>query len=111
MFRLKGNSFHAVVIQSSGHFKHLMRIDGKSQQLDVKQVSEINTAYPGSGNYMRLVADGEEGKLYVNGHHIADLQLQGLMDEGYAYAVGSYFKGHAVRPATQRASKTSRSGR
>ena len=95
MFRLKGNSFHAVVIQSSGHFKHLMRIDGKSQQLDVKQVSEINTAYP-SGNYMRLVADGEEGKLYVNGHHIADLQLQGLMDEGYAYAVGSYFKGHAV---------------
>ena len=44
---------------------------------------------------MRLVADGEEGKLYINGHHIADLQLQGLMDEGYVYAVGSYFKGTA----------------
>ena len=95
MFRLKGNSFHAVVLQSSGHFQHLKRIDGDSQQLDVKQVSEINTAYP-SGNYMRLVADGEGGKLYVNGHHIADLQLQGLMDEGYVYAVGSYFKGDAV---------------
>ena len=95
MFRLKGNSFHAVVLQSSGHFQHLKRIDGDSQQLAVRQVSEINTAYPGR-NHMRIVADGEGGKLYVNGHHIADLQLQGLMDEGYVYAAGSYFKGDAV---------------
>ena len=95
MFRLKGNSFHAVVLQSSGHFQHLKRIDGDSQQLAVRQVSEIYTAYPGR-NHMRIVADGEGGKLYINGHHIADLQLQGLMDEGYVYAVGSYFNGDAV---------------
>ena len=95
MLRLKGNSFHAVVIQSSGHFQHLMRIDGDSQQLAVRRISEIHTSYP-ARNHVRVVADGPQGKLYVNGHHIADLQLQGLMDEGYVYAVGSYFKGHSM---------------
>ena len=95
MFRLKGDSFHAVVIQSSGRFHHLKRIDGDSQQLAVMRVSEINTAYP-SRNHVRVVANGEEGTLYVNGYHIADLQLQGIMDEGYVYAVGSYFRGHSI---------------
>ena len=95
MFRLKGDSFHAVVIQSSGRFHHLKRIDGDSQQLSVESVGEINTAYPGR-NHLRLVADGGEGKLYVNGHYITDLQLQGLMDEGNVLAVGSFFEGHGV---------------
>ena len=90
--------FHIIVITERGYFYHYLRTtaDGESdQRLAVRQLDEIDTAYPG-GNHIRVIADGKEGKLYINGHYIADLQLQGLMDEGLVYAVGSYFRGHGV---------------
>ena len=91
-------TFHIIVITERGYFYHYLRTtgDGESdQRLAVRQLDEIDTAYPGS-NHIRIIADGKEGKLYVNGHYIADLQLQGLMEEGSVYAVGTYFSGHGV---------------
>ena len=102
MFRLKrtdGTSkFHIIVITERGYFYHYLRTtdDGESdQRLAVRHLDEIDTAYPG-GNHIRVIADGKEGKLYVNGHYITDLQLQGLMDEGNVIAVGSFFEGHGI---------------
>ena len=90
--------FHIIVITELGYFYHYLRTTGdgaSDQRLAVRQLDEIETAYPG-GNHIRVIADGKEGKLYINGHYIADLQLQGLMEEGSVSAVGSYFSGHGV---------------
>ena len=65
MLRLKGNSFHAVVIQSSGHFQHLMRIDGDSQQLAVRRMSEIHTSYPGR-NHVRVLSPTDHKANYTS---------------------------------------------
>ena len=91
------NEFHAVVITSGGYFFHYLRTGdaGTEQRLARRHISEIDTSPTGS-NHIRIVADGKDGKLYINGAYIADLQLQGLMESGRVYAVGSYFTGHGV---------------
>ena len=102
MFRYRrsdgGPKFHIIVITERGYFYHYLRTTGDGdadQRLAVRHLDEIDTAYPGA-NHVRILADGKDGKLYINGHYIADLQLQGLMDEGSVHAVGSYFRGHGV---------------
>ena len=90
--------FHIVVITERGTFYHYLRTTGDGeadQRLAFRHIGEIDTSYPGS-NHIRVLANESEGKLYINGHFIADLQLQGLMEEGSVYAVATYFSGHGV---------------
>ena len=97
MFRHSPNTFHAVVITHDGYFHHRLRTGSSdsTQGLARRYISEIDTSSAGS-NHMRIIANGSEGKLYINGHFIADLQLQWLMDEGSVYAVGTYFSSDGV---------------
>ena len=90
--------FHIVLITERGNFYHYLRTTGDGeadQRLAFRHIGEIDASYPGS-NHIRILANGSEGKLHINGHFIADLQLQGLMEEGSVYAVGTYFRSHGV---------------
>ncbi len=93
-----GPKFHIVVITETGYFHHYLRTtgDGESdQRLARRHISQVNTSSRDS-NHIRIVAAGREGKLYINGHYIANLQLQGLMEAGSIFAVGNYFTGGGV---------------
>ena len=98
LFRSPGDGrFHAIVITGDGYFYHGLRTGdvGTEQRLAARYISQINTSPRGS-NHIRVVATGTEGRLYINGHYIAHLQLQGLMEEGRVSAVGSYWPSHAI---------------
>ena len=103
LFRLQDtegtrNDFHSVIIDQDGYFRHYLRSSryGESdQRLAYRHIGEINIGASES-NHIRIAAAGKEGKLYVNGHYIANLQLQGLMGAGRVYAVATYFTGHGV---------------
>ena len=100
LFRLRRlddgtHAFHAVVITGEGYFQHYLRVGADNQRLAARHVGEIHTE-EGARNHIRIIADGREGKLYINSYYIANLQLQGLMESGSVYAVGSYFTGHGV---------------
>ena len=98
------NEFHIVIIDSNGYFHHYLRktgADDSDQRLARRYISEINTE-AGRRNHIRIIAEGREGKLYINSYYIANLQLQGLLGTGRVFAVGSYFSndgvsGHSTR--------------
>ena len=96
-FRAAFNTFHAVAITGHGYFYHYLRTASTDtdQRLAARHISEINTRSRGS-NHIRIVATGSEGKLYINGYYIANLQLQGLMESGFVSAVANYFTGDGV---------------
>ena len=50
----------------------------------------LDRAGCGDSNHIRIVAIGKEGKLYVNGHYVTNLQLQGLVEEGRVSAIANY---------------------
>ena len=93
LFRRTGsNRFHAVVIHSSGNWSHylLTGSPGSNDLVRRDSSSAINTRGTAK-NHVRVVAAGGTGWLFVNGTHVADLDLSGLTDSGAVRLIGAWF--------------------
>ena len=97
LFRLGTNQFHAVFVTQSERWYHYLRTGDASsdQQVGSGFSTFINTDAYGS-NFIRIIAIGGEGTLFVNGEFVATLDLRGLIDAGTVYAIAGYFAGDGV---------------
>ena len=111
LFRRSGfNTFHVVFIHSGGRRFHRLRLGDAdaSQTLGQGRSSYIATG-PYSYNDIRVIAIGDEGTLFINGHYIVTLDLSGLIEEGDVSAVGAYYTGDGIA-GKSRSSRTLQSG-
>ena len=93
----KSNEFHAVIVDDSGRWYHSKRTGDADSTHFVSdgRSSHISTS-PSGSNHIRIVAVGDDGWLFINGAHVAKLDLAGLLEAGTVSAVGSYFTGHGI---------------
>ena len=88
------NPLHAVVIHSSGGWSHYLRTGnpGDNDVVRKDSSSAINTRGTAT-NHVRVVAAGGAGWLFVNGTHVAELDLSGLTASGSLRLLGAWFDG------------------
>ncbi len=93
LFRQKGNRSHIVVIHSSGGWSHYLRTGSSGDDEAVRRDSSsaINTRGTAT-NHVRVVAAGGAGWLFVNGSHVAELDLSGQTASGSLKLLGGLFK-------------------
>lgn len=91
--RADANVVHIVVVNSNGAWYHYLRTGDVDTQQDLAAEfsNHINTDRNGS-NHIRIIANGPDGWLFINGAFIANLDLSGLTSTGSVSAVGSYFQ-------------------
>ena len=93
----KSNEFHAVIVDDSGRWYHSKRTgDADSTHFVADGRSSHISTSPSGSNHIRIVAVGDDGWLFINGAHVAKLDLAGLLEAGTVSAVGSYFTGHGI---------------
>ena len=92
----QANWFHAVIVTASGRWLHILSLGDEDRATIGSGFSpRIDTSANGS-NLIRVVAVGSKGSLYVNGHHVADLNLGDFTEAGDVEAVGEYFTGSGI---------------
>ena len=96
LFRNGSNNvevFHIVVVASNGAWYHNLRTGhvNAEQELAADFSTHINTSPRGS-NHIRIIANGADGWLIINGAFVATLDLGGLTGAGSVSAVSSYFQ-------------------
>ena len=102
LFRHQSSTrFHIVIVTDDEVWYHILGTGSDRERLAGGYSEHIDTGADGS-NFIRIVADGDEGTLSVNGHHVADLDLSGLTEPGGVGAVGAYFTGHAIEGKSTR---------
>ncbi len=102
LFRhLSRSRFHVVVVTDDNVWYHILGSGSDRERLAAGYSEHIDAGAEGS-NFIRIVADGDEGTLSVNGHHVADLDLGGLTEPGSVSAAGSYFTGDGVEGESTR---------
>ena len=96
LFRHQSSSrFHIVIVTDDEVWYHILGTGSDRERLAAGYSEHIDARENGS-NFIRIVADGDDGTLSVNGRHVADLDLSGLTESGAVSAVGAYFIGHGV---------------
>ena len=97
LFRLGTDRFHTVFVTQSGQWYHYLRTGDASNDQQVRSgfSTLINTDAYGS-NFVRIIAIGREGTLFVNGEFVATLDLSGLLDAGRVSAIAGYFSDNGV---------------
>ena len=90
--------FHVVVIADNGYWYHYLRTrgNGSEDQLIASNFSNHINIGPSDSNHIRIITIGEEGSLFINEYYVAKLNLDGLLEEGRIYAVGSFSAGHGI---------------
>ena len=89
-------AFHAVVVTEDGWWGHVLRDrHGEDRHVDGGFSAAIGTG-PFDSNFIRIIAIGGEGTLFVNGQFVAALDLGGLLDAGGVSALASYYPGDGV---------------
>ncbi len=91
------NTFHVIVVSSNGAWYHNLRtgdVDAE-HELAAEFSSHIDTTAGGS-NHIRVVTNGEEGWLFINGAFVSTLNLNDLIGSGGVSAIGSYYRGHGI---------------
>ncbi len=93
----RNNTFHVVVVSSNGAWYHYLRTGDvdTEQDLAAEFSNHIDTTRYGN-NHIRIIANGSEGWLFINGELAGELDLGGLTGFGGVSAVGSYFRGHGI---------------
>ncbi|MCE2407556.1 MAG: ABC transporter substrate-binding protein [Pseudomonadales bacterium] len=86
------DSFHVVVISSSGYWYHGLREgDPDNEQSVVERASGlISTTFPGT-NTLRVVMSDGDGFLFINNEFVQKLDLSGLLAPGSVSALASYY--------------------
>ena len=85
VFRHDGTSFHMVFVSSDGSWHHCIRGPNWSNRIGSCIESGDHDGINTSGrkrNHIRVEAVGANGKLHVNGVHIADLNLSAHVEMG-----------------------------
>ncbi len=98
IFRSKtANEFHVVGIRNTDIWFHRLRTEDSraSQNLAEAYSSRINTDRQGS-NYIRIVARGSEGWLFINDEFQDKLDLSGITEAGSVDVVGAYWRDDAI---------------
>ena len=96
------NWLHAVIITSAGDWYHHLRMGSDNEdRLGVGYSQHIDTSADGS-NLIRIIAIGDEGALFVNGHHVTNLDLSGFTEAGHVHVVGDGGSGHGVKGKSTR---------
>ncbi len=92
-----GGEFHVVVLHSNGSWYHYLRSDASNddRSLAAEYSSHIVTTTSRS-NHIRVIANGSEGWLFINGAYVANLDLSGLSGAGSVSAVGSYYQSDGI---------------
>ena len=91
------NEFHALVVKESGRWLHRVRMgDIQSTQRLANQASEHISTRPSGSNHIRVIVLGGEGWLFIDGAHVGNLDLSGLLMAGGVSAVAGYFTGDGI---------------
>ena len=91
------NEFHILGIHSSGRWFHYLRTGDVATQQDLAaEYSNHIITTAGGSNHIRIITNGSEGWLFINGAYVANLDLSGLTGEGTVSAVGSYFQDDGI---------------
>ena len=91
------NEFHALVVKESGRWLHRVRMgDIQSTQRLANQASEHISTRPSGSNHIRVIVLGGEGWLFIDGAHVGELDLSGLLMGGGVSAVAGYFTGDGI---------------
>ena len=80
-FRYDGTTAHAVFVSSNGSWHHCILNPSWSDCIELGHHASIKTSGP-ERNHIRVEAVGADGKLYVNGIHVADLDLSAHLQMG-----------------------------
>ena len=94
--------FHIILIDSGGYFYHFERLsDGTDRELEMEVVPHIKLGAEDK-NHILVDMKGGSGRVYINGQHSVDLELDGLTERGSIAAVGGYYpedgvNGYATR--------------
>ena len=86
---------HIVLINSNGCWEHLIRTaqgGNSATRLNFACSDDISLSPQGT-NLVRVVADGRQGLLYVNGVLMEALNLEDLVEGGGSAIFGSYYAG------------------
>ena len=102
LFRhLSSSRFHIVIVTDDDVWYHILGSGSDRERIAAGYSEHIDASGDGS-NFIRVVADGDDGTLSVNGHHVADLDLSGLTESGSVSALGAYFIGHGIEGKSTR---------
>lgn len=93
----RSNTFHVVAVSSNGAWYHYLRTGDvdTEQDLAAEFSNHIDTTRYGN-NHIRIIANGSDGWLFINGELAGELDLSGLTGLGGVSAIGSYFQGHGI---------------
>ena len=102
LFRHRGsNRFHLVIVTDDEVWYHILGTGSDRERLSAGYSEHIDAGVDGT-NFIRIVADGDDGTLSVNGRHVADLDLSGLTEPGSVSAVGAYYTGDGIEGKSTR---------
>ncbi len=93
LLRVSGDIFHAVIIDNSGSWTHVVRMgEGEGdQKLESKRSANINTN-PDASNHIRVFSYGDKGQLFINGKFEGILDLSGILGPGTVVVIGAWFR-------------------
>ena len=101
--RSSTGDFHAVGFDESGRWFHrLRRATGSEELLAERDSTHLIATGPDGRNHLRIIALGEEGRLFINGTYVGRLDLSGWTGTGSVDAVGGYFRGHGIASKSTR---------
>ena len=85
------NTFHAIVLESSGLWGHDLRL-GDDSTLDIRsELSASIDTTAGGKNRLRVVMIGNEGWLFINEAFVGKLDLSGLTETGSVAVLAGYY--------------------
>lgn len=99
LLRVRGDIFHALIIDSSGFWYHIVRKGGAEgeQELRSRHSTNINLGGvnrgPDPSNHVRVISHGDMGQLFINGHFEGTLDLSGILSSGSVVLVAAWFEG------------------
>ncbi len=97
------NVFHAVVINSDGHWYHYLRRRGTGDQDQlVGEGKTCISTFARSYNIVSISMAGRYGTLSINYRDVANLDLSGLTSAGDVSAIANYFSTDGLPGASTR---------
>ncbi len=95
LIRANSQKFHVIVISDSGLWwaHYLRKGDPEDDQLVQDGISTNIRTGQNVENHVRVIASGNVGWLFINGHYEAELDLSGLIQSGSSNLIGAWFEG------------------
>ena len=95
VFRLRPTDAYTLVVRIDSGYYHFRRASDESSERVI--FSDAIDTTPGGSNHIRIVAKESVGNLYINGEHVAELDLSGFLEAGDIALYSSGVLGYEAR--------------